>query len=65
MEVQKNRNRRKTGVNSVYAVTGVTTGTTNTEPSVQTLGNLTTTGNTANNGVYTWDQIEGQNQVQH
>ena len=50
----------KTGVNSVYAVTGVTTGTTNTEPSVQTLGNLTTTGNTANNGVYTWDQIEGQ-----
>ena len=50
----------KTGINSVYAVTGVTTGTTNTEPSVQTLGNLTTTGNTANNGVYTWDQIEGQ-----
>ena len=50
----------KTGVNSVYAVTGVTTETTNTEPSVQTLGNLTTTGNTANNGVYTWDQIEGQ-----
>ena len=50
----------RTGVDSIYAVTGVTTGTTNAEPSVQTLGNLTTTGNTANNGVYTWDQIEGQ-----
>ena len=50
----------KTGVNSVYAVTGVTTGATNAEPSVQTLANLITTGNTANNGTYTWDQIEGQ-----
>ena len=50
----------KIGVNSVYAVTGVTTGTTNAGPSVKTLDNLTTTGNTANNGTYTWDQIEGQ-----
>ena len=50
----------KTGVNSVYAVTGVTTGTTNAGSSVKTLDNLTTTGNTANNGTYTWDQIEGQ-----
>ena len=50
----------KTGVNSVYAVTGVTTGTTNADVSTQTLENLTTTGNTANNGVYTWEQIEGQ-----
>ena len=50
----------KTGVDSVYAVTGVTTGTTNAGPSVKTLDNLTTTGNTANNGVYTWEQIEGQ-----
>ena len=50
----------KTGVNSVYAVTGVTTGTTNARASTKTLDNLTTTGNTANNGTYTWDQIEGQ-----
>ena len=50
----------KTGINSVYAVTGVTTGTTKAGPSVKTLDNLTTTGNTANNGTYTWDQIEGQ-----
>ena len=50
----------KTGVNSVYAVTGVTTGTTNAGSSTKTLDNLTTTGNTANNGTYTWDQIEGQ-----
>ena len=50
----------KTGVNSVYAVTGVTTGTTNAGASTKTLDNLTTTGNTANNGTYTWDQIEGQ-----
>ena len=50
----------KAGVNSVYAVTGVTTGTTNAGSSVKTLDNLTTTGNTANNGTYTWDQIEGQ-----
>ena len=50
----------KIGVNSVYAVTGVTTGTTNAGASIKTLDNLTTTGNTANNGTYTWDQIEGQ-----
>ena len=50
----------KIGVNSVYAVTGVTTGTTNAGASTKTLDNLTTTGNTANNGTYTWDQIEGQ-----
>ena len=50
----------RTGVDSIYAVTGVTTGTTNAGPSVKTLDNLTTTGNTANNGTYTWDQIEGQ-----
>ena len=50
----------KTGINSVYAVTGVTTGTTNAGASIKTLDNLTTTGNTANNGTYTWDQIEGQ-----
>ena len=50
----------KTGVNSVYAVTGVTTGTTNADVSTQKLENLTTTGNAANNGVYTWEQIEGQ-----
>ena len=50
----------KTGVDSVYAVTGVTTGMANEEEKQKTIENLITTGNTANNGVYTWDQIEGQ-----
>ena len=50
-----------TGVNSVYAVTGVTTGSTSAGgvgTTIDTINN--TTGNTANSGVYTWDQITGQ-----
>ena len=50
-----------TGVNSVYAVTGVTTGSTSAggvETTIDTINN--TTGNTANSGVYTWDQENGQ-----
>ena len=50
----------KSGVDSVYAVTGCTTGSNNAGESVKTMANINgTTGNTANNGVYTWDQLNG------
>ena len=50
----------KSGVDSVYAVTGCTTGSTSAGGTVKTMENINgTTGNTANNGVYTWDQING------
>ena len=50
----------KSGVDSVYAVTGCTTGSTSAEESVKTMDNINgTTGNTVNNGVYTWNQIDG------
>ena len=46
---------------SVYAVTGVTTGTTNAGAKTTTIEKINgATGNTANDGIYTWDQIEGQ-----
>ncbi|MFR0823702.1 MAG: hypothetical protein ACLSHH_08930, partial [Clostridia bacterium] len=45
---------------SVYAVTGCTTGSTTAGESVKTMENINeTTGNTSNNGVYTWDQLNG------
>ena len=50
-----------TGVNSVYAVTGVTTGSTSAGGVATTIDKINgTTGNTANTGVYTWDQETGQ-----
>ena len=50
----------KTGVDSVYAVTGCTTASTSAGESVKTMANINgTTGNIANNGVYTWDQLNG------
>ena len=50
----------KSGVDSVYAVTGCTTGSTTAGESVKTMANINgTTGNTANNEVYTWDQLNG------
>ena len=50
-----------TGVDSVYAVTGVTTGTISAGAAGSTIDNInSTTGNTANSGVYTWDQENGQ-----
>ncbi|MFR0822472.1 MAG: hypothetical protein ACLU84_04540 [Clostridia bacterium] len=50
----------KSGVDSVYAVTGCTTASTTAGESVKTMANINgTTGNTANNGVYTWDQLNG------
>ena len=46
---------------SVYAVTGVTTGTINASAKTTTIANINgTTGNAANGEIYTWDQIEGQ-----
>ena len=50
----------KSGVDSVYAVTGCTTASTSEGENVQTMANIKgTTGNTANNGVYTWNQLNG------
>ena len=50
----------KSGVDSVYAVTGCTTASSSSGESVQTIANINgTIGNTANNGAYTWDQLNG------
>ena len=50
----------KNGVDSVYAVTGCTTASTNEKENIETITDIKeTTGNLANNGVYTWDQING------
>ncbi|MFR5190981.1 MAG: hypothetical protein ACLTEH_07110, partial [Clostridia bacterium] len=50
----------KTGVDSVYAVTGCTTGTNNATEKVTTIANInSTTANTAVDGVYTWNQLNG------
>ncbi len=50
----------KIGVDSVYAVTGCTTGSSSAAESIKTITNINeTTGNTANNGVYTWNQLTG------
>ena len=51
----------RTGVDSVYAVTGVTKGSISAGTAGSTIDNInSTTGNTANSGVYTWDQKNGQ-----
>ena len=45
----------------MYAVTGVTKGSISAGTAGSTIDNInSTTGNTANSGVYTWDQITGQ-----
>ena len=50
-----------TGVNSVYVVTGVTTGSTSAGRVATSIDKINvTTGNTANTSVYTWDQKTGQ-----
>ena len=50
----------KSGVDSVYAVTGCTTGSTSAGETIRTMENINgTAGNTANNAVYTWDQMNG------
>ncbi len=53
-----------TGLVSVYAITGLTEGTTNSGEKTITAENLTSinsrTGNTDTNGIYAWDQTEGQ-----
>ena len=52
----------KTGLISVYAITGLTTGTTNEGAQKITEDDITNinkrTGNTATNGIYAWDQEE-------
>ena len=50
----------KSGVDSVYAVTGCTTETNNVAEKVTTIANINkTTANTAVDGVYTWNQANG------
>ena len=50
----------KSGVESVYAVTGCTTGTNNAGEKITTITNInSTTANTAVDGVYTWNQLNG------
>ena len=50
----------KSSVDSVYAVTGCTTGSTSAGATVKTIDNINeTTGNVSNNGVYTWNQKNG------
>ncbi|MFR2534536.1 MAG: hypothetical protein ACLS95_04825, partial [Clostridia bacterium] len=50
----------KSGVDSVYAVTGCTTGTNNATEKVTTITNINkTTANTAVDSVYTWNQLNG------
>ena len=51
----------KSEVDSVYAITGVTTGKINASAKITMIDNINgTTGNIANDEVYTWDQMEGQ-----
>ena len=50
----------KTGVDSVYAITGCTTGSSSAAEKVTTIANInSTTANTAIDGVYTWNQANG------
>ena len=50
----------KSGVDSVYTVTGCTGGTNSEAEKVTTINQMNTTvGNTPNDGVYTWDQLTG------
>ncbi|MFR0823695.1 MAG: hypothetical protein ACLSHH_08895 [Clostridia bacterium] len=59
-ETARTNTAGKSGVDSVYAVTGCTTGSTSAGETIRTMENINgTAGNTANNGVYTWDQMNG------
>ena len=50
----------KSGVDSVYSVTGCTTGEASSKQKITTIANInSTTGNTAEDGVYTWNQLTG------
>ena len=57
---QRTETEGKTGVDSVYAVTGCTSNDTSSGEKITTIENInTTTGNTAIDGVYTWNQLTG------
>ncbi|MFR2534016.1 MAG: hypothetical protein ACLS95_02125 [Clostridia bacterium] len=58
--VARTQTAGKSGVDSVYAITGCTTGTNNGAEKVTTIANINgTTANTAVDGVYTWNQLSG------
>ena len=59
-ESKRTNTAGKSGIDSVYAVTGCTTASTSTKEVVKTMADITgTTGNIANNEVYTWNQLNG------
>lgn len=65
MEIEKEpMKKEKVGVDSAYAVTGVTDGTENGSEKIVNESTIkavnSNTGNTPNNGVYTWNQLTGQ-----
>ena len=58
--VARTQTTGKNGVDSVYAVTGCTTATTSAGEKVTTIANINgITANTAVDGVYTWNQLNG------
>ncbi len=59
---QRTATAGKSGVDSVYAVTGVTTGTADGEETIASIGNINNTnGNIkSTEGIYTWNQLTGQ-----
>ena len=60
-EVYLNNINLNNTTKSVYAVTGVTTGTTGASSKTTTIENIKSiSGNSASDGVYLWNQIEGQ-----
>ena len=56
----RSSNAGKTGVESVYGVTGCTTNSATSETKITSIENINRTiGNTASDGVYTWNQLTG------
>ena len=57
---QRTETKGRSGVDSVYAVTGCTTGSYEEGEKQTTIENINSTvGNTASDGVYTWNQLTG------
>ena len=58
---QRTETTGRNGVDSVYSVSGVTTGEIKSKTKITTIENINKIqGNNANDGVYAWNQIEGQ-----
>ena len=58
--IKRTNEEGKSGVDSVYAVTGCTTASNIEADKLTTMENINhTVANTASNGIYTWDQLNG------